>query len=87
MSGPMDAWTTDAVRPFVDDALELFGPDRLMYGGDWPIADLAGGYARTWATLTEILGELPSAERDAVFEGTAQRVYGLDATRLAAAVG
>ena len=80
--GPLDAWTTDAVRPFVDDALELFGPERLMYGGDWPIADLAGGYARSWAALTEILGGLTPTEHDAVFAGTARRVYGLDVTRL-----
>lgn len=83
--GPLDAWTTDVVRPFVEDALELFGPDRLMYGGDWPIADLAGGYARTWAALTEILDSLGADDRDAVLGGTAERVYGLDAARLAAA--
>jgi L-fuconolactonase len=82
--GPLDAWTVDAVRPFVEDALALFGADRLMYGGDWPIADLAGGYPRTWAALTEILGGLPQADQDAVFGGTARRVYGLDPARLPA---
>ena len=80
--GPLDAWTVDAVRPFVNDALDLFGPERLMYGGDWPIADLAGGYARTWAALGEILGGLTPTEHDAVFADTARRVYGLDVTRL-----
>ena len=46
--GPMDGWTIAQVRPVVETALELFGPDRLIYGGDWPISELAGGYARTW---------------------------------------
>jgi L-fuconolactonase len=75
--GGMDAWTVDSVRPFVEDALELFGPDRLMYGGDWPISELAGGYARTWEALRTILGGLAPAEQDAVFGGTAIRVYAL----------
>jgi L-fuconolactonase len=75
--GPMDGWTVDGVRPFVEDALDLFGPDRLMYGGDWPISELAGGYARTWEALRTILGALRPAEQDAVFGGTATRVYAL----------
>jgi L-fuconolactonase len=75
--GPMDAWTVDGVRPFVEDALELFGPDRLLYGGDWPISELAGGYARTWEAVRTILRALAPAEQDAVFGGTATRVYAL----------
>ncbi len=73
--GPLDSWTTDLVRPFVDDAIERFGVDRLMYGGDWPISELAGGYARTWDALTQVLAPLSAGERDAVLEGTARRVY------------
>jgi L-fuconolactonase len=61
--GPMDSWTVDAVRPFVEDALDLFGPDRLLYGGDWPISQLAGGYPRTWLAIGEILAPLLPAER------------------------
>ncbi len=45
------AWSTEQVRPFFDRAVELFGPNRLMYGGDWPIAVLAGGYTRVWQGL------------------------------------
>ena len=76
-TGPLDSWTTDLVRPFVEDALEYFGPERLLYGGDWPIAELAGGYARTWESITEILAPLEPHERDAILGGTAQRVYSL----------
>jgi L-fuconolactonase len=75
MVGPMDSWTTEMVRPFVDDALELFGPERLMYGGDWPISVLAGGYERTWLSTVDLLAGLDEAGRSQVLEGTARRVY------------
>ena len=73
--GPLDAWTVEQVRPFVDDAIEIFGVDRLMYGGDWPISELAGGYWRTWDAITGILSALSETERAAVLEATARRVY------------
>ncbi|CAM5232583.1 Amidohydrolase family protein OS=Streptomyces tendae OX=1932 GN=GUR47_35370 PE=3 SV=1 [Streptomyces tendae] len=84
-SGPLDAWTTDEVRPFVEDALELFGPERLMYGGDWPISLLAGGYARTWESVCELLAPLAPGDRAAVLGGTAARCYRLDPALLDAA--
>ncbi|MFD5050074.1 amidohydrolase family protein [Streptomyces tendae] len=84
-SGPLDAWTTAEVRPFVEDALELFGPERLMYGGDWPISLLAGGYARTWESVCELLAPLAPDERAAVLGGTAARFYRLDPALLDAA--
>jgi L-fuconolactonase len=76
--GDLDSWTIDAVRPFVHDALELFGADRLMYGGDWPISLLAGGYERTWDAMTGILAELSVDERDAILGSTAARFYRID---------
>lgn len=78
-TGDLAAWTVDEVRPFVEDALELFGPDRLLYGGDWPISEFAGGYARTWDAATEFLAPLSADERAAILGGTATRVYSLPA--------
>jgi L-fuconolactonase len=75
--GPLDSWTVDAVLPFVEDALEWFGPDRLMYGGDWPISELAGGYARAWDAVPALLSKLSARERTEVLGGTATRVYRL----------
>lgn len=75
--GPLDAWTSEQVRPFIDDALALFGPDRLMFGGDWPVVVLAGGYERAWNVVADALRGLDDAERAAVLGGTATRVYGL----------
>ncbi|MFG3164672.1 amidohydrolase family protein [Streptomyces sp. NPDC048232] len=84
-SGPLDTWTTAQIRPFVEDALELFGPERLMYGGDWPISLLAGGYARTWESVCELLAPLAPDDRAAVLGGTAARFYRLDPALLNAA--
>ena len=78
-NGPLDGWSADEVASYVEDAVELFGPERLLYGGDWPIAELAGGYERSWRAITASLGGLSSAERDLVLGGTAQRVYGVTA--------
>ena len=79
------AWTVDAVRPFVARALEVFGADRLMYGGDWPISVLSGGYQRVWEGLSAIFAELDSEERRRILGETAKRFYGIDATALDAA--
>lgn len=73
--GGMDSWTADGIRPFIDDALDLFGPTRLMYGGDWPISVLAGGYRRSWEAITSIVAALSPAERAAVLGDTAARFY------------
>ena len=78
----MDAWTTDAIRPFFDRALELFGPERLMYGGDWPISVLAGGYTRVWGGLQPLFEGLSTNDREQVLGGTAAEFYSLDPARL-----
>lgn len=77
--GGLAEWTTESVRPFVEHALEVFGADRLLYGGDWPVADLAGGYSRTWSAVSSILSGLSAGDRDAILGGTAAKVYGLGA--------
>ncbi len=79
------AWTVDAIRPFVMRALEVFGADRLMYGGDWPISLLSGGYRRVWEGLSVVFAELGSEERKWILGGTAERFYGIDAAALEAA--
>jgi L-fuconolactonase len=70
-------WTVADLRPYVDIALEAFGPDRLMVGSDWPVCLLAADYERVFATAAELLDGCSAAERDLVSGGTAARVYGL----------
>lgn len=78
------AWTTEAIRPFFDRALELFGPERLMYGGDWPISVLAGGYTRVWSGLEPLFRALAPSDRELVLGRTAAEFYRLDPARLKA---
>ena len=71
-------WSSADFQPYVDHALEVFGPYRLMYGGDWPFALLAAdSYTQIWAGIRGCLDGLDPAALWAVLGGTARRVYGL----------
>jgi L-fucono-1,5-lactonase len=76
---PDPAWTAEDLRGVVQFAFELFGPDRLMFGSDWPVAELGGGYAKMRAELSKLVGQLSPTGRDAVLGGTATRFYTLGA--------
>lgn len=65
------------LQPWVDDLLTWFGPERLLWGSDWPVVNAVGDYAR-WVALTEqLLSALSEPERAAIWGKTAQRVYRL----------
>ncbi|GAA1775675.1 amidohydrolase family protein [Agromyces lapidis] len=66
------------VRPLWELAIERFTPDRVMYGGDWPMTVPHGGYQPTWRVMRECVDDLDPVERDAVLGGTAERVYRLE---------
>lgn len=68
-------WTAADLKPYVDHALDVFGADRLMFGGDWPVALLSGDYRRVWDAVTEVLADRSAIERDAVLGGTAAAFY------------
>ncbi|WP_109003945.1 amidohydrolase family protein [Streptomyces rishiriensis] len=70
-------WTVDDIRPVWDVLLSAFGPDRLMFGSDWPVANLAGGWNRWAATVEELLDGCSGAEIHAVLAGTATAFYRL----------
>jgi L-fuconolactonase len=72
-----DGWTVDDLRPYVEHALANFGPDRLLYGSDWPVVNLAGGAAQWLAAVRTLLAHLDASERNVVLSGNATRVYGL----------
>ena len=71
------ARSTDRLRPVVDALLGWFGPQRLMWGSDWPVLTLAGGYDDWIAVSDALLVPLADHERAQVLHGTAQRFYGL----------
>jgi L-fuconolactonase len=76
------SWTPGQVRPYLDRALECFGSSRLMYGGDWPISILSGGYDRVWDGLGVLFDALPAADRANILAGTARNFYRIDPFRL-----
>lgn len=76
-SGNWDGWTTEDVKPYVAYAIETFGPDRCMVGGDWPVAVLAGGYGKAWSAYRSILAGYSADVQTKVLSETAIQFYGL----------
>jgi L-fuconolactonase len=70
-------WRTDDLLPYARHALAAFGPGRTMYGSDWPVCTLAATYEQVVEVAEATCADLDAAERDAVFGGTARRVYRL----------
>lgn len=74
---PKGRATAKVLSPIATHCLDAFGPERVVYGSDWPVCT-RGASLRTWTTLLrEIVAERPYAERQALFWTNAHRVYGL----------
>jgi predicted TIM-barrel fold metal-dependent hydrolase len=74
---PPGETTAELLRPWVDRLLEAFGPERMLWGGDWPVTDLNSGLPGWLAATRELLAPLSGPERAAIASGTARRVYRL----------
>jgi L-fuconolactonase len=74
-----DAWTPEQLVRYVATAADAFGPDRLLFGSDWPVCLLAADYAEVAAAAEQALeaAGLDAAERDLVFGANARRIYRL----------
>jgi L-fuconolactonase len=72
------SWTVAALRPYAQTALEAFGPERVMFGSDWPVCLLAGSYAEMVAATEDLIAGLTRSEQAKVFGGSAVRAYRLD---------
>ena len=70
-------WTPTDLAPVSDVVLDCFGPDRTMFGSDWPVCLLAATYREVADAAAAITIELSSSERSQVFAGTARKWYGL----------
>lgn len=71
------AWTRADLRPFIDVALQAFGPDRIMFGGDWPVATMAITPPEWVSIVDEAVSGYTEAERRSIYRGTAARFYKL----------
>ena len=71
------AWTPDHLFPYLDVALDSFGPGRLMFGSDWPVCTVAASYSRVFQSIERYIAKLPAEARDAIFGGNAKEFYKL----------
>jgi L-fuconolactonase len=71
------SWTPFDLQPYVDHVLDVFGPDRLLFGSDWPVCLLASTYEGVYGAARATLDGLTDDEQAKVFGGTAVRVYRL----------
>jgi len=69
--------SAEALEPVTQTLLALFGPERLMFGSDWPVCTLRSTYVQWWQWAQELTAHLTASQRNALFGGTAQRFYGL----------
>jgi L-fuconolactonase len=70
-------WKADDFKPYLDVVFDAFGPDRLMFGSDWPVCLLAATYRQVKKLVEDYVKEYPPAFQEKVFGGNAARFYGL----------
>jgi L-fuconolactonase len=70
-------WKPSDLKPYLEVVFECFGPDRIMWGSDWPVCLLAASYKKVFEVVKEYIKVLTEAQRDAVFGGNCARFYGI----------
>jgi L-fuconolactonase len=71
-------WTSAQVRPYLEHALEVFGPWRCLVGSDWPVLGLAATMERWFDAVLDVVDQLSAEDAQAVLCGTAASVYGVE---------
>lgn len=77
-------WDEATVHPYLDAVLEAFGPNRLLFGSDWPVCLVATSYSRWFHCIQSWAQKLSSSEREALFGGNAASAYRLPTFNFAA---
>lgn len=73
-----DSWNPEQLRPYIEHVIECFGPERVMFGSDWPVCLLAGNYDQVVGVLETILGpSLDTVSAQAIYGDNAARFYKL----------
>lgn len=70
------SWNESDLHPYIEIVLECFGPDRVMFGSDWPVCLVATDYKRWVRVVERAISELSASEQDDIFGRTAERAYG-----------
>ncbi|WP_298958187.1 amidohydrolase family protein [uncultured Roseibium sp.] len=71
-------WTLQDLQPFAQTVLDCFGPDRVMFGSDWPVVNLASDYASWVTTARSLLSNLPERDVNKIMGDTARKFYGIE---------
>lgn len=69
--------TVEAIRPYVSHVIDCFGPERCLWGSDWPVVNKTAGLPEWIAAFRSLIAPLSEDEQRAICNGTAQRVYGV----------
>jgi L-fuconolactonase len=75
--GDWHHWRADDFRPYLDVVFEAFGPDRLLFGSDWPVCLVAGSYSKVKQLVADYMRGLSGADKAKIFGGNAVQFYGL----------
>ena len=70
-------WTPERVRPYLETVIDIFGPDRLVFGSDWPVVNLVADYGRWIDVVDGALKHMTRADQQKVWASNAERFYGL----------
>jgi predicted TIM-barrel fold metal-dependent hydrolase len=70
-------WTADDLAPAINHTLDVFGPDRVQFGGDWPVCTLAASFRQWVDALKQIVRDRPIDQQRRLFHDNAVRIYGL----------
>ena len=73
----LDSWTIESFRPYVDVLTEAFGPERMMFGSDWPVCLLGGSYEDVVGIIETLTADWSDQEQEAIWSGTAIKAYRL----------
>ena len=71
-------WRPEDFLPYLEVILGAFGPDRLIFGSDWPVCLVSGAYAEVAGIVREFVAQLGPDEQKAIWGGAARRIYGLE---------
>jgi L-fuconolactonase len=72
-------WTPEEIKPYLDVIFEAFGPDRLMFGSDWPVCLLAASYSQVFHLIRDYIAQCPPGGQDAILGLNAMRFYRIKA--------
>jgi L-fuconolactonase len=73
-----ESWTPEQLKPYIEHVIACFGYERVMFGSDWPVCLVAGGYERSLRALAWAVENASDEQKRHLFAATARRVYRMD---------